>query len=642
MARSLVQLLASFALALQLFAAAIAAASADGPPARYIVVAAQETAASDFAPVRRSRALELAQAVGARPDAVYESVLDGFAGYLTPRQVERLLATGSVASIVPDAETHLAAQTIPSGVQRIGTNTSTVARIDGVDEPFPVDVAVLDTGIDPNHPDLNVAGGYDCSGSGSWVDRHGHGTHVAGIIGARDNGIGVVGVAPGARLWAVKVFRDDGIGYVSWLICGLDWVAAHASTIRVANYSGGASGTDTPNCGGTSDPLHQAVCRVVRAGVTLVVAAGNGGNDAGNTIPAAYPEAITVGAIVDTDGKPGGQGPGTSYGADDTRASFSNHGRAVDIYAPGYAILSTVPGGNFQRWSGTSMAAPHVAGAAALYLAQNPGASPDQVRSFLLSVGEAGSWDSFGQPLVRVDWNGSTTEPPASESGSEPPATHDVAVADLVAPSSLVVGQSTTISLTVRNEGTVKESVSVTLTANGNPIGATRTIALDAGASRTVTFSWQPANAGTYTLEARAMIADDSDPNDNQRSMTVTVSQQTSPSRDIAITDLTGPTSLTRGQRGTITVTLANHGTKRVTVRVNLSTSPRNPAMGTVTARLTLDPGQTRTLSFTWRTNSRTPPGTYTVTASAPLSGDANPADNTRSLTVTVVASARR
>ncbi len=640
MARSLVQLLASFALALQLFAAAIAAASADGPPARYIVVSAQETAASDFAPVRRSPALELAQAVGARPDAVYESVLDGFAGYLTPRQVERLLATGSVASIVPDAETHLAAQTIPSGVQRIGTNTSTVARIDGVDEPFPVDVAVLDTGIDPNHPDLNVAGGYDCSGSGSWVDRHGHGTHVAGIIGARDNGIGVVGVAPGARLWAVKVFRDDGIGYVSWLICGLDWVAAHASTIRVANYSGGASGTDTPNCGGTSDPLHQAVCRVVRAGVTLVVAAGNGGNDAGNTIPAAYPEAITVGAIVDTDGKPGGQGPGTSYGADDTRASFSNHGRAVDIYAPGYAILSTVPGGNFQRWSGTSMAAPHVAGAAALYLVQNPGASPGHVRTFLASAGEAGHWDSYGQTLVRTDW-GTGGSGGGSNSGSTP-VTHDIAVTQLSAPSTPVVGSAATVTVSVRNEGTVNETATVPLTANGQAIGQPQTLTLDPGASGSVRFTWQPTVAGTYTLEARATIAEDSDPNDNQRSTTVTVAQQTSPVLDVAITDLTGPASLTRGQSATISVTLQNRGTNSATVTLKLSTSPRNPAMGTVTARLTLDPGQTRTLSFTWRTNSRTPPGTYTVTASAPLSGDANPADNTRSLTVTVVASARR
>ncbi|MCX2727008.1 S8 family serine peptidase [Thermomicrobium sp. 4228-Ro] len=641
MRRAIIRLFVSFVIALQLGAAAIAAASADGPPARYIVLVAPQTATSDFAPVRRSRALELAQAVGARPDVVYDTVLDGFAGYLTPRQVEHLRATGSVASIVPDVETHLAAQAVPTGVQRIGTLANPTAKIDGVDDPLPIDVAVLDTGIDPSHPDLNVVGGYDCTGSGSWVDRHGHGTHVAGIIGARDNGIGVVGVAPGARLWAVKVFGDNGTGYVSWLICGLNWVAANAGTIKVANYSGGASGSDTPNCGGSSDPLHQAVCRVVQAGVTLVVAAGNDGRDASNTVPAAYPEAIAVGAIVDTDGKPGSLGPGTSYGADDTRASFSNYGPAVDFYAPGYAILSTVPGGGYQRWSGTSMAAPHVTGAAALYLAQNPGASPSQVQSFLASIGEAGFWDSFGQRLVRADWsNGGSGG--GSDNGGTAPLTHDIAVTQLSAPSSLTLGSTTTVTVSLRNEGTASETTTITLTANGQAIGQPQTLSLDPGASGSVRFTWQPTASGTYTLEARATIADDSDPNDNQRSTTVSVTQQTSPTRDIAITDLTGPTSLTRGQSASISVVLANRGTSSVTVVVSLSTSPGNPAMGTVSKRVTLAPGQTRTLSFTWRTNSRTAPGTYTVTASAPLSGDANPTDNTRSLTITVVASARR
>lgn len=628
----------ALALALQLFVAAITAARADGPPARYIVMlASSETNA--FAPLRRSQAQELAREVGAQPEQVYDTVLSGFAGHLTPRQVQRLLQTGRVAAVVPDAETHLAAQTIPTGVQRIGTLANTTAKIDGVDDPLPIDVAVLDTGIDPSHPDLNVVGGYDCSGSGSWADRHGHGTHVAGIIGARDNGIGVVGVAPGARLWAVKVFGDNGTGYVSWLICGLNWVASNASTIRVANYSGGASGTDTPNCGGTSDPLHQAVCRVVQAGVTLVVAAGNDGRDASNTIPAAYPEPITVGAIVDTDGKPGGLGPSTNYGADDTRASFSNYGAAVDLYAPGVSILSTVPGGGYQRWSGTSMATPHVTGAAALYLAQNPGASPAQVRSFLTSVGEAGAWDSFGQQLVRVDWSGGGSSDSGSGGGTTP-NTRDVAITGLSAPSTVTLGSSVTIQVTVRNKGTTSETVTVTLSANDNMVETPRNLSLAAGASSTVSFRWQPASAGTYTLQATATIsAEDADPSDNQRSATVTVTQQV---RDVAITELSAPSSLTRGQSARVTVTLVNLGTSSVSVTVTLTTDPRNAAMGTVSSKVSLSPGQTRTISFTWRTNSRTAPGTYTLIASAPLSGDANPADNTRTTTITVTSTLRR
>lgn len=636
MIRATGRLLLSILITLQLFTAAVAAAGAEGPPSRYIVVMADTTATSaEFAPVRRSQVHELARRAGVQPEQVYDTVLAGFAGHLTKRQVERLVQTGQVAAIVPDRETTLAAQSIPTGIQRIGTLENPIAKIDGIDDPMPIDIAVLDTGIDPNHPDLNVVGGYDCSGSGSWVDRHGHGTHVAGTIGARDNGIGVVGVVPGARLWAVKVFSDSGSGFVSWLICGVNWVAANAATIRVANYSGAASGTDTPNCGGSSDPLHQAICRVVQAGVTVVVAAGNSGTDARNTIPAAYPEVITVGAIVDTDGKPGGLGPSTSAGADDTRAAFSNYGPAVDIYAPGVSILSTVPGGGYQRWSGTSMATPHVTGAAALYLLQNPGASPEQVRSALLAAGEPGPWDAYGQPLVRVSGGG------GNDSGNgTAPAIRDIAVTGLSAPSSATLGSSVTIRVTVRNQGTTSESVTVTVTANDSPVGTPQTVTLAAGSSTTLSFGWQPAAAGTYTILASASLAgDDADPSNNQQSATVTVTEVV---LDVAITDLTATPTVRRGQNATVSVTLVNRGTATVTVTVTLTTSPRNAAMGTVSRKVTLAPDQTQTLSFTWRTNSRTALTTYTLTATAPLNGDVNPDDNSRSTTVTVVASTRR
>lgn len=655
MGSRVLRFIASVILALELLVAALASVAADGPPARYIVVLADAAQpASAYEPVRRSDARTVAKNVGVEPEQVYEAVVNGFVSHLTPRQVQRLLASAEVAAVVPDRETQLAAQTVPTGVQRIGTLANATAKIDGLDDPMPIDVAVLDTGIDPSHPDLNVVGGYDCTGSGSWVDRHGHGTHVAGIIGARDNTIGVVGVAPGARLWAVKVFRDDGVGYVSWLICGLDWVTQRASTIRVANYSGGASGSDTPNCGGTSDPLHQAVCRVVQAGVTLVVAAGNDGRDAGNTVPAAYPETIAVGAIVDTDGQPGGLGPSTSAGADDTRASFSNYGPAVDLYAPGVSIVSTVPGGGYQRWSGTSMATPHVTGAAALYLARNPGASPSQVRNFLRSSGEPGSWDSYGQPLVRVSGSGDSS---GGNSGSDtgsgggsgsdagtgggsgsgtPPAGHDVAVTALTAPSSTITGTSVRIQVTVANQGTTSERVTLTLTANGARIGNASSFSLTAGASRTISFTWRARTAGTHTLVATATISGtDDDPSDNQASTTVTVEGAR---KAIAVTEVSLPSSITRGQSARVQAILTNTGNTVVTLTVSLRTAPRNPAMGTVSQRITLAPGETRTLTFTWRTNSRTPLGDYTLTVSAPLSGDPNPDDNARSATITVAA----
>ncbi len=623
--RALITLVLAIGMALGAVGPLVAAGQAQ-QPARYIVVlrGVETTAQSDAVRVRIEA---IAQAVSARPQHVFSRAIQGFSAELTPGQVQALRARAEVAAVVPDVPTSLAAQTVPTGVQRIGTLTNQTAKIDGVDDPLSVDVAVLDTGIDLEHPDLNVAGGYDCTGSGTYDDRHGHGTHVAGIIGARDNSTGVVGVAPGARLWAVKVFNDQGYGYSSWLICGIDWVVQHAGTIDVANFSGGAGGSNTANCGGSTDPLHQAVCRLVSAGVPFVVAAGNDGKDASNTVPAAYPEVIAVGAIVDTDGKPGGLGSSTSYGADDTRASFSNYGPAVDLYAPGVRILSTYPGGT-ALMSGTSMAAPHVAGAAALYLIANPSASPDQVRSWLVSNGEAGSWGS--QPLVNVG-SSSQTEPPPTE------ALRDVAVSGLSAPGTVTVGSPVTVQVTVRNKGTVAEVVQVALTANGSAVGATQSVTLDSGATRTVSFTWSPTTAGNVTLVGTASIeAPDADPSDNARQATVTVVAQSSEVHDVSLSNLRLPSSIRQGQQARVYVTLTNRGSARETVTVTLASSPANPAAGTPSVKMTLDPGQARTVSFTWRTSNQTAAGTYQLTATATLTNDRNPADNSVSGTLTV------
>ncbi|MGH7274158.1 MAG: S8 family serine peptidase, partial [Nitrospiria bacterium] len=242
--------------------------------------------------------------------------------------------------------------------------------------------AILDTGI-YKHRDLNVFKAFDCTKSGcpsvKASDKNGHGTHVAGIAAARDNTNSVVGVAPGARLWQVKVLGNSGSGFTSWVIAGINKVTANASTIEVANMSLGGGGSNTPNCGknGTTvvDPLHNAICNSVAKGVVYTVAAGNEMKDAKTVTPAAYPEVITVSALADSNGQPGGGGSATSYGPDDSFATFSNYGAAIDLIAPGVDIFSTWPGdsaapqGYCADSSGTSMAAPHVAGAVALYLA---------------------------------------------------------------------------------------------------------------------------------------------------------------------------------------------------------------------------------------------------------------------------------
>ena len=237
-------------------------------------------------------------------------------------------------------------------------------------------MAVIDTGVDLDHPDLNVnrAKAKNCALALSADDDNGHGSHVSGTIGALDNGAGVVGMAPGARIWPVKVLNAAGVGFTSDIVCGIDYVTANASSIEVANMSLGGDGSDDGNCGRTDgDAEHEAICASVAAGVTYVVAAGNDSADAATSAPAAYDEVITVSALSDFNGLPGGGAPSTCRAdVDDTFADYSNYGADVDLIAPGTCILSTWMNGGYDTISGTSMASPHVAGGAALYKATHP------------------------------------------------------------------------------------------------------------------------------------------------------------------------------------------------------------------------------------------------------------------------------
>jgi subtilisin len=303
----------------------------------------------------------------------------------------------------------IAAQTLPTGINRIDGELSSTVSGNGSGS-VNVDVAVIDTGIDIDHPDLNVVGGMNCAPGSSFDDNNGHGSHVAGTIAAKDDSQGVVGVAPGARLYAVRVLNPAGSGSFSSVICGIDWVTANASVIEVANMSLGGTGSEPRGTGcNTGDALHDAVCNSVAAGVTYAVAAGNASDDAANHVPAAYNEVITVSALADFDGVPGGLGsPTCRSDVDDTFANFSNFGADVDLIAPGVCILSTYKRGGYTTISGTSMATPHVAGAAALYKATHAGASPAQVKTALQNAGNL-NWNDVDDPdptkerLVNVD-----------------------------------------------------------------------------------------------------------------------------------------------------------------------------------------------------------------------------------------------
>ncbi|HZQ75704.1 MAG TPA: S8 family serine peptidase [Acidimicrobiia bacterium] len=346
----------------------------------------------------------------------YHDVFTGFDAPLDAVARARLAGDPRVAAVLPD-DRHPAAQldalsqdtaVVDNAIRRVGALDSPTAAIDGYDAPVDADIAIVDSGLPSTNPDLNVVGGVDCTGSGTWEDTVGHGTFVAGLAAARDDGRGVVGVAPGARLWAVKVMGSDGTVSDAAYLCGLEWVADNAAAIDVVNISLGGPGNDADCGAGAYDALaleHAAICRIVGAGVVAVAAAGNSGQDAAGTNPAGFPEVITVSASVDTDGRPGGLGPPASCypGTDDTLASYSDFGTAVAITAPGTCVESTWLGDHYVVASGTSAAAPLVSGAVALVRAVHPEWPVDMVRQFLLATATPGPGDRDGYPEPMLD-----------------------------------------------------------------------------------------------------------------------------------------------------------------------------------------------------------------------------------------------
>ncbi len=384
-----------------------AAGGRDVVDGRYIVVLADSIGSAT------GIARQHASKFGIEVTHVYNHALKGYAAAMDSSTADAIAALPIVEWVEQDWLVSTFAQTLPTGINRIDAELSPTAAINGVDQRVNVDVAVIDTGVSLSHPDLNVhtAGQRNCITSLlNANDDNGHGSHVAGTIGALDNAAGVVGVAPGARIWPVKVLNAAGVGLGSWIICGIDYVTSKASEIEVANMSLGGGGSDDGNCGNSNgDTEHRAICNSVAAGVTYAVAAGNDHADASTSAPAAYDEVITVSSLADFNGQPGSGAAATcTTDVDDSFSNFSNFGADVDIIAPGSCIYSTTSGSGYATMSGTSMASPHVAGAAALYKAVNPSATPAQVRQALISAGNF-SWlwgpedpDGIQEPLLNV------------------------------------------------------------------------------------------------------------------------------------------------------------------------------------------------------------------------------------------------
>jgi subtilisin family serine protease len=351
----------------------------------------------------------LSKQLGFIPVLQYANALAGFSAQLTATQVSALQANSAVAYVTPDQtftasglQALASGETLPVGIRRIvAASTTQVHTASGVG------VAVLDTGIDLTNTDLGAVSAINCITSGSSAqDDNGHGTNVAGIIAAKDQGATVVGVAPATKLYSVKVMNKNGSGTLSQILCGINWVTANAAAlnIKVANMSFAGSGSNDNNCGNTNnDAEHQAICKLVTAGVTVVAAAGNSATGFASSIPAAYPEVLTVTAMTDTNGIPGGTGAAASCLSgqkDDTYGTYSNYAvsstdQAHTVAAPGTCIVSDKLGGGTSTYYGTSQAAPAVAGTVALCINDNgvsgpcAGLTPAQVIAKVMSDAKA-------------------------------------------------------------------------------------------------------------------------------------------------------------------------------------------------------------------------------------------------------------
>jgi subtilisin family serine protease len=318
----------------------------------------------------------LIKELGLQPRFVYRHALQGFSASITPGTINTLKQDSRIRTVEPDGKIVVSTQTNGLGIIRMGLTNFPIAHINGGDHRINVDVAVMDTGIQTNHPDLNVVKAVGLADPGlNGDDWDGHGTHAAGIIGALDNGFGVVGVAPGVRLWSVQVIGPTQSDWANFL-AGCDYIATNADKIAVANASLGGDGqTIAPQVA-----IRQAISNLVSRGIVFITSAGNFGIDVyggdgirGNgddILPASLPEAMTISAMNPTNNKMAVFSNFSSSDAGSDTHVFSP-GKAIDVAAPGINILSTYTSNRYALMSGTSMAAPHAAGLVALYIAAN-------------------------------------------------------------------------------------------------------------------------------------------------------------------------------------------------------------------------------------------------------------------------------
>ncbi|MDX3634520.1 S8 family peptidase [Streptomyces europaeiscabiei] len=322
-----------------------------------------------------SKGKAVATRYGAVVEQTYKKALNGYATEMTEAEAKQLAADPAVAGVATNKTVHMS-----------DTQTGATWGLDRIDQAdLPLDSSytypssagsgvtayIIDTGVRITHTDFGgrASYGYDAVDDDSSADDgNGHGTHVAGTVAGT-----TYGVAKAADIVAVRVLDDEGSGTTAGVVAGIDWVTDNAQFPAVANMSLGGSADST---------LDTAVANSIAAGITYAVAAGNDGANASSYSPARVASAITVGASTSAD----------------ARASYSNYGSALDIFAPGSSITSTYNTSNSATasLSGTSMASPHVAGAAAVYLGENPSATPSAVTTALTSAASASTLTGVG------------------------------------------------------------------------------------------------------------------------------------------------------------------------------------------------------------------------------------------------------
>lgn len=333
-----------------------------------------------------------------KADAAFGTVFKGMAARLTPAQRDALLRDPSVDRVEEEQVFSIqplgkagggastSTQTIPWGISKTQATQSYALAGNGSGSVAGVRAYVIDTGLDTRNADLNRMGHINFTGDGRNTDCNGHGTHVAGTVAAYDNSSAVVGMGPGVALFGVKVLNCQGSGTTTSVIQGVDWVAANAIKPAVANMSLG---------GGASQLLDDAVRNAAAKGIFFSIAAGNSAASACTSSPARIGGGSTAGVLVTA-----------ATDSNDLEASFSNYGSCVDIWAPGVNVTSLKLGGGAVTMSGTSMASPHVGGAAALYLGRYPTATSSSVVGTLKQMAvTTGTLSKDGRAITRLNAN---------------------------------------------------------------------------------------------------------------------------------------------------------------------------------------------------------------------------------------------